>query len=232
LIDLAKRLTTKQKTDWCDKGKQQKIESMKGIAMEQFKVWAVGPEGKKVTARVKAESREAAIRKVEAKGYIVNQAELQTETPPPTPDMAPKQKAPAAFQDILNPIQSDNHQHNTKSATTGQPKTTSGHLLKFTVKGVERETATDTVLVVESETMANAKVKAELKGIVVTEILEPTGARVYPEKQEVKYQQPESVVPAEPQITSATIATGIVRGIFWVFAAIILFYLLLAYAGL
>jgi hypothetical protein len=113
----AERLTTKQKTGWCDKGKQQIIESIKGVAMEQFKIWAVGPDGNKGTMQVKAESREAGIRKVEAKGYIVKQAELQPKTPQESLGNPAKQKERSAFQNILNPYQSDNHQSNTEPAT-------------------------------------------------------------------------------------------------------------------
>ena len=40
---------------------------------------------------------------------------------------------------------------------------------RFTIKGVDRESGLDTDLVVDAESEANAKAKAELKGVVVTE---------------------------------------------------------------
>ena len=41
---------------------------------------------------------------------------------------------------------------------------------RYRVVGVVRETGTDTTMYVEAITPANAKVKAELKGVIVTEV--------------------------------------------------------------
>jgi len=46
----------------------------------------------------------------------------------------------------------------------------SANLEKFRVVGVDRKTQNDTYIVIEASTKANAKVKAELKGLIVTEI--------------------------------------------------------------
>ena len=45
----------------------------------------------------------------------------------------------------------------------------------FTVKGVDRESGFDTELTVHADTADNARIKAELKGVVVTAVTEPGG---------------------------------------------------------
>jgi membrane protein YdbS with pleckstrin-like domain len=43
---------------------------------------------------------------------------------------------------------------------------------KFTIRGVDKDSRFDTNLIVEADTEGNARVKAELQGIVVTEVVE------------------------------------------------------------
>ncbi len=45
---------------------------------------------------------------------------------------------------------------------------------RFIVVGVDKATGMDTRLVIEADTAANAKVKAELKGVIVTNVLRKT----------------------------------------------------------
>lgn len=42
---------------------------------------------------------------------------------------------------------------------------------KYRIRGVDKESSLDTELTIEAETEANARAKAELKGMVVTEIV-------------------------------------------------------------
>ncbi|NQV80625.1 MAG: hypothetical protein HQ495_08725 [Alphaproteobacteria bacterium] len=92
-------------------------------------------------------------------------------------------------------------------------------MARYTIRGVDRETGMDTERSILADTPANAKVKAELKGIVVTEVLLPNGTTVYP------------VHANQQQPSSAMIAKGVARGVFWVIAAFVILVLVLIYLG-
>jgi hypothetical protein len=88
---------------------------------------------------------------------------------------------------------------------------------QFTVEGVDRESQLETDLVIDASTKEAAKVKAELKGMVVTKV---TGG-------------PSGAVRLLPEATTdeGKIAMGVARGAFWVAAIAVIWFLLMAIAS-